>query len=375
MDTNLKPTTNLCWLTADYFLDCDIEIIKYLSNYYHICWHVILPKTNSRFNESEIIKWENVNLEIKIHRNNFRIRDPRSIVFFFGLFQQIKKEACKMVYLNYTPSPIFTMAAILLLPKKEVIVTAHQGEVHAGFKFKFVFTLTYRLFYSHFTNVNMFSKSEADKFRKTHAKSSLFTIPLALKNFGECKVSQNQDKIEFFNFGTIRPNKDIGLLIKAACSLYEKGIKNFHITIAGECDNWEQYERDIKYPELFHLIIRKIENSEINELFCRYHYLVLPYNIVTQSGPLKIAFNYNIPVIASNLPGFSDEIIDGETGFLFEPGNVADLKRVMLKAITNHSAHYSTMKKRLAEQVNREYSNIEIEKKYISMFEAVLATT
>ena len=99
--------------------------------------------------------------------------------------------------------------------------------------------------------------------------------------------------------------------------------------------------------------------------------MILPYNIVTQSGPLKIAYYYNVPVIASNLPGFSNEIIDDETGFLFEPDNVNDLKLVMLKAINSNIEDYKQMKQKLAEYVDKKYSTEKILKKYLYMFEEI----
>ena len=366
-----NQSKSLCWVTADYFLDCDVEIIKNLSDYYHIHWHIVLPKKNSRYKESEIKKWESPNVEISIHWNKFRLRNPMSFMFFFRLIKQIKKTSYEILYLNYTPSPFFTFATILFLKRNNVIVTAHQGKVHEGFKFKLIYWFTYGLFYSYFPFVNLFSDSETAKFSKVYPKSTVFNIPLALKNFGECKVSQSQESVEFFNFGTIRESKNIKLLIEAACGLYEEGAPKFRVTIAGECDNWEAYESKIKYPQIFNIIIRQIKNEEINELFCRNHYLVLPYSTVTQSGPLKIAYFYNVPVIASNLPGFSNEILDGETGFLFESDNVQDLKRVMLKAINNNRKDYQLMKQKLAEYVDKEYSGQKILKKYISMFEGI----
>jgi len=67
---------------------------------------------------------------------------------------------------------------------------------------------------------------------------------------------------------------------------------------------------------------------------------------VSQSGPTKIAFNYNLPIIASNLPGFSDEILEGVNGYLFEPGNVEDLVCVMAHAIDTYNCGYDKLNDR-----------------------------
>jgi glycosyltransferase involved in cell wall biosynthesis len=371
MTRNDVPQKRICWVTADYFLDCDIEIIRSLSQYYQITWHIILPGKNSRYNEAEIMQWRNPNFEIVIHNNNYRLRDPKGLLFFFKLTSTIRKTKYDILYLNYTPSPFFTIATITRLKKQNVVVTAHQGQVHAGFKFQWIYSLTYKQFYSRFRIANMFSESEAAKFMKNFPGNKVFFTPLALKNFGECIAKQNDSEIGFFNFGTIRHSKNIALLIKAACSLYEDGVRNFRVSIAGECDNWEPYKELIRYPEIFTLDIRMIGNNEIKELFCRGHYLVLPYDIVTQSGPLKIAYYYNIPVIASNLPGFSNEIINDKTGFLFEPGDEQDLKRTMLKAINTHQSNYQQMRKELAHMVEKEYSFTSIRDKYLYMFNSI----
>lgn len=366
-----NPQEQICWLTADYFVDCDIDIIKNISKIYKVHWHIVLHKKNSRYAVSEISKFGNTNTKISLHISSYRLRNPLCFVFYFRLMRKIKNTPHKILYLNYTPSLFFSLAAFLVLKKNNVIVTAHQGKVHDGFKFKSIYRLTYDLFYSYFSCVHMFSNSESDKFREIYPNSTIFTIPLVLKNFGECEVNQDQDRIIFFNFGEIRPSKNIGLLIEAACGLYEDGITGFCVTIAGDCENWEIYESKIRYPEIFNLMIRKIGNQEVCEIFRRGHYLILPYSIVTQSGPLKIAYNYNVPVIASNLPGLSSEILDSKTGFLFEPDNLEELKSVMLKAINISSQEYQIMKQNLAEFVERKYSNEKIAEKYLTMFNSI----
>lgn len=134
----------------------------------------------------------------------------------------------------------------------------------------------------------------------------------------------------------------------------------------------EFYQTRIKYPELFDIDIRSIDNSEIANLFASADYFVQPYRVVSQSGPTKIAFNYNIPIIASNLLGFSDEILEGVNGYLCEPGNVNDLVRVMAHAIDTYTCDYSKLKTSMAEHTERYYSAEKIASQYIEMFDEVL---
>lgn len=43
---------------------------------------------------------------------------------------------------------------------------------------------------------------------------------------------------------------------------------------------------------------------------------MLPYQDVAQSGPHMIAYNYNLPVIASDINGFVERVEDGKMVFI-----------------------------------------------------------
>jgi glycosyltransferase involved in cell wall biosynthesis len=247
----------------------------------------------------------------------------------------------------------------------------HQAQVHEGMKFQLITKLYFKFLHAWFNHFHLFSDSQAEIFKQKHPNKNVNVIPLGLKHFGQSDKVPSNDKIVFFNFGTIIKNKNIGILIEAACNLYEKGISNFKVRIVGACENWTPYESLIKYPELFELKIEAIENDEIPELFSSSHYLVLPYSAVSQSGPLKIAFNYNNPVIASNLEEFRNEIKDNVTGYLFKNSDVKSLEETMLKAISNHNRMYERLKTNQREYVINNYSTDIIKENYNAMFNSI----
>ena len=47
--------------------------------------------------------------------------------------------------------------------------------------------------------------------------------------------------------------------------------------------------------------------------------VVLPYKTATQSGVTQIAYNFNRPVIISNVGGLSEIVEDGVTGYVVKP--------------------------------------------------------
>ena len=109
--------------------------------------------------------------------------------------------------------------------------------------------------------------------------------------------------------------------------LYEKGLRGFKVKICGVCKSWDFYQKRIRYPELFDLNIGFVKNEDIPNLLSESHYCVQPYRAVSQSGVVKVAFQYDTPVIVSNLPGFMDEVVEGLNGFSFMVENVSDLER------------------------------------------------
>ena len=61
--------------------------------------------------------------------------------------------------------------------------------------------------------------------------------------------------------------------------------------------------------------------------------VVYPYISATQSGVLSLAFYYQTPVLASNVPFFKSIIEPSGTGLLFDNGDVEDLKKQLLSLV------------------------------------------
>jgi glycosyltransferase involved in cell wall biosynthesis len=359
----------IIWITPDYFVDCDIDIIPKLLKEFDIHWIVMIPAKDARFKREDFTRFENMKgLTFTYQFCKYRYRDPRYIQTYIKIFSQLKRYKADVTYLNYVPTPYFTPLAMLFFKRKKTILTAHQGQVHDGFKYQWIYKALYKISYSWFNINNLFSKSQAQIFTTKYPANKTSVIPLVLKSFGNSTLEKRNDFISFFTFGGIRPKKNIDLLIEAGCLVCDKGYKNFKIVIAGGCDDWGLYQQKIRYPEVFELDIRQIENDEIPDLFAYNHFLVLPYSIVTQSGPLKIAYNYNVPVIVSDQPGFTDEVIDDVCGYVFKTGDVEDLANVLIKAITNGFYGYNDLAQKQHTFVNNTYSDEVILDKYVKMF-------
>lgn len=369
----------IVWITANNFADHDFEQVAEISKRYKVIWIIVMPIHETRFTEEEFAKYNEKNslVNIEFFYLKYRLRDPRSILNYYLLGKEAAKHNADIYYIDIQVTVPWYKLLFIKLPRKRTIITAHQGELNEAMKQKALVQFSRDIVYKNAPYVKMFSKVQAELFSKRYPKCHLTITYLPLIDYGKPTVSHAtglDNEIKFLAFGSIRWNKHVDLLIDAACNLYDKGVRGFKVLIHGACfDDWDKnYKPKIKYPELFDLAIDFISNDDVANLLSQVHYLVLPYRTLSQSGPLKIAFNYNTPVITSDLPSFRDEIEENTNGFMFKTEDVHDLERVMEERIINFHQEYDLLREKMNAYTQANYSSENITKKYIDMFEEVL---
>ncbi|MBI4810031.1 MAG: glycosyltransferase, partial [Ignavibacteriales bacterium] len=62
-------------------------------------------------------------------------------------------------------------------------------------------------------------------------------------------------------------------------------------------------------------------NKQVATYFSSADVVVLPYLSETQSGITQIAYNFDKPVIATNVGGLAEVVINDKTGFIVPPSN------------------------------------------------------
>lgn len=364
----------IVWITADYFAETDLnmDVMSKVSSQYKIVWIILEGKT-PYFGHDAYSKIQKLpNLELVFMNNKFRTRDPRSLSFYMKVLMTIKTYKPDLVYYNVAPNPASALMCLLLNMDK-TIFTAHDGKAqNDSAPFGKMRTFAYNLTFRHAKNINMFSKAQADLMRQTYGEKNIHIMNLPLKNFGESKKVRPTGFVRFLSFGHIIYQKNIDLLIEAGNLLYEKGIRGFKISINGTCENWDFYESKIKHPEIFECNPNFISNEELLDLFATSHYVVFPYRRVSQSGVLKVAFNYGIPVIASNIGSFKEEIVEGINGFFFKVSDAYSLANVMEHVLEVHKENYGNLCKKMNEYTQSNYSGEKSADSYIEFFNSVI---
>lgn len=133
-------------------------------------------------------------------------------------------------------------------------------------------------------------------------------------------------------FGHIRPYKGLDHLVKAFGCLVAND-RSYRLVIAGGPKKdaarlWHEIQQTIETEQMSDRVIqaaRFISDAETELYFKAADVVVLPYTEVFQSGVLFLAYNFGLPVIATDVGSLRDDIVEGETGYICRPGDPDDL--------------------------------------------------
>lgn len=147
------------------------------------------------------------------------------------------------------------------------------------------------------------------------------------RRFGTYTKPTYSKKVLFF--GRINPYKGADNLLKLVEMCPEI---NFVVTgsvdpqVKDTVDNIQKH-KNVK-TTLGYVSDQQMENAFIN---C--DWVIVPYNSATQSGVVIDAYRYGRPVIAFNVGAISEQVDEGVSGYLIEPGNIDAFADCLKKAV------------------------------------------
>jgi len=171
-------------------------------------------------------------------------------------------------------------------------------------------------------------------------------------------LQENERAVLFL--GRIRPYKGLEYLL-SAFKLLLANRTDYRLIVAGEPKKGsEEYLDQIRQtisrdflPQEVILNIEFIPDGQMELYLKAADVTVLPYKDIFQSGVLFLCYSFGLPVIASDVGSFREEIIEGRTGFLCKPGDPVDLARAVETYFT--SDLYKNLKVRRREL--KDYAN------------------
>jgi D-inositol-3-phosphate glycosyltransferase len=229
---------------------------------------------------------------------------------------------------------------------KRIVLTAHN--VNAGRRDKkdtllnrMTLRIQYRLMDHVFVHTKKMKDELVEGFRVREERVTV--IPFGINNaVPETNLTRNEarerlglrdpDKVMLF-FGRIKPYKGVECLIEAFQRTRSRH-QEYRLVIAGrlEAGFGEKYTHKIR--ELVSEDVNAktvlsrtefIPDNEIEIYFKAADVLVLPYAHIYQSGVLFLGYSFGLPVLAADVGSLKDDIVEGQTGFVFKPADAGDL--------------------------------------------------
>jgi len=132
------------------------------------------------------------------------------------------------------------------------------------------------------------------------------------------KLGIPEDKKVLLFFGFIRDYKGLDILIKTLRLLDD----SYYLLIAGETygdfDKYSDLIASLNLQDRIGVFNRYISDNEVPDFFSAADVCVLPYKDGTQSGIIGISYNFNLPVIATNVGSLPQMINPYKTGIVIE---------------------------------------------------------
>jgi glycosyltransferase involved in cell wall biosynthesis len=207
--------------------------------------------------------------------------------------------------------------------------------------------------------------------KEKRSPGSLVVIPHGTYSFfKKFKNTVPTEKNCILFFGRICYYKGLQYLIEAA-PLISKEIPDLKVVIAGDGD-LSIYSFDLNdHNSLFEIYNEFISDEKVSELFQRAELIVMPYSEMSgQSGVLNIALAFKKPVVASDVGGIEDIIVNGVTGFLVPPKDPEALAEATIKILKNPEIRQK-MEMNM-EVKSRDLSWDNVAKKHITLYKEIL---
>lgn len=144
----------------------------------------------------------------------------------------------------------------------------------------------------------------------------------------------NGEQILLF-FGFVREYKGLKHLIAAMPQVVE-AFPNCKLLVVGDILENEKadYAQRIEQTgcqESIILVSDYVPDQEVENYFSASDLVALPYESATQSGIVQIAYSFDKPVVATDVGGLPEVVLDGETGYIVPPFDHEQLAEAIIR--------------------------------------------
>lgn len=144
---------------------------------------------------------------------------------------------------------------------------------------------------------------------------------------------EKQEKVILF-FGFVREYKGLKHLIKAMPKVRET-YQDIKLLIVGEFGSDKADYIDLinknQVKDCLKIYDGYIPDIEVQQYFVAADIVVLPYESATQSGIVQMAYGFEKPVIATEVGGLPEVVVNNKTGYIVRPQDSEELAKAIIK--------------------------------------------
>lgn len=285
---------------------------------------------------------------------NFVQKVWKLLVYYAKLIRYAARSRPKMVHIlwNYKLE-LFDRTLLMLYFKtlgKKVALTAHNvNQARRDSQDSWLNRTTLKIQYRLCDHVFVHTQKMKDELCQVFgmAENAVTVIPYPINNaFADTELTPaeakrrlglREDERAILFLGRIVPYKGIEHLIEAFRLLLADQQTQYRLIVAGEPKKGsEEYlheiqrsvERNFEQGQVI-LRVQFIPDDEMEVYLKGADVMVLPYKEIFQSGVLFLAYPFGLPVVATDVGSFREEIVEGSTGFLCKPGDPTELAKAV----------------------------------------------
>lgn len=165
-----------------------------------------------------------------------------------------------------------------------------------------------------------------------------------LRSFPEFNLLSGFYREYFLFIGRIVKYKGIESLLNAFAAALDKTDKLLVIAGNGKFSKEELLALKKLPKDRVMVFNHWLSDAEIATLTSSAFMTILPYEGATQSGIIPVSSALGTPSIASDSGGLKEQIVDGETGFIFSAGSVSELENAISRSSMMSGEEYRKMR-------------------------------
>jgi glycosyltransferase involved in cell wall biosynthesis len=171
------------------------------------------------------------------------------------------------------------------------------------------------------------------------------------------------------------PGKGHDALLAAVASL-APSYPGLRLTLIGDGPCRTEIETTISRLELGGVVELRgfVPHAAMPGELRRAHVILLPSSMPGETFPISLieGMALGMPAIGTRWFGIPDIIVDGETGFVVEPGDVEGLARAIERYLTE-PARYAAASQKARERARARFSGDAVARSYADLYAAALA--